>query len=347
MSYYPVAPLPDVNARQVAQVIRPSSTSLLTIDSEDRFANYLEADAAIGLNPTILNVSPYDFTIRKAESLMNGFFTRIGISEVNFPWAIPNINQISQTVDVAYKFQGGAETVETVIMPVGFYTPHEIAAYIQEAVRNLTGIVGFTMSYGKDEVGNGAAGNPSFSYATNDADYQVAFRRITGPSTPPSQKQLFNLLGFSALNSNFQLAAYGAYTYCQYTRYVDICCFQLTNNQALKDQTSQTIARDALCRIYLGDALIPGNIPVRILDSVGANIPNPAFCPPGCAPTTIYRNFTTPKQIQWIPNQPVPGFLRFSLFDDTGTSLTKTVEFTDYATGVFLDWSMTMLVSEN
>jgi hypothetical protein len=142
------------------------------------------------------------------------------------------------------------------------------------------------------------------------------------------------------LNRQLRPIGFSGYTFCQFSRYLDIVCYQLTNNQALKDQTSQTVARDMLCRLYLGD----GNLPCNI------NAGDANFCPPGCAPFTIYRDFASPKQIQWIPNQPIPGFLRFEIFDDTGApvneALTDIIGTAENGAAAYLDWSMTMQVSE-
>jgi hypothetical protein len=100
-----------------------------------------------------------------------------------------------------------------------------------------------------------------------------------------------------------------------------------------------------LARVYLGDGNIPGNV------NVSSVIPALTFCPPGCAPFTIYKNYTMPKQIQWIPNQPIPGYLVFQLFDDSGAPLTEILDTPvpgfNNDQSAYLDWSMTMLVSEN
>ena len=135
----------------------------------------------------------------------------------------------------------------------------------------------------------------------------------------------------------------GATTFCQAIRYIDIICNQLTNSQAQKDQTSQQIARDMLCRIYIADSTGSGQ---STLSPQDVN-----FCPAGCAPFTIYRNFTMPKQIQWIPNQNIPGNLQFQVFDDAGAPLNQSVTVVgNYAQNAksytSTDWSMTMLVSE-
>jgi len=359
MAFYANAPLPDTNARQVAQTIRMPSTSLLTIDSEDRFTDYLQARGDNSGN-FASNASPYDFTIQKSESLMNGFLTRCGITEVCFPWAIPNIN--SKTNKMYYSYKLGAFPIviaQQIDLQNAFLRPHEIAAAIQAIVE--VDVPGFTMVYAADGLSN-----PSFSYATNNPANTIAFVPMAYNTSaypyPPQTKQLFDLLGFTNTVSDLAVSGAGNYTFCQAIRYIDIVCNQLTNNQALKDQTSQTVARDMLCRLYLGDGGGTGQSTVPAsntgvingtLDPSGAlviaNNLSPEFCPPGCAPMTIYRNFTTPKQIQWIPNQPIPGYLRFQVYDDAGALLSESTGLSYNLQSQYgsLDWSMTMTISES
>ena len=336
MAFYSNAPLPDTNARQVAQTIRMPSTALLTIDSEDRYVDYAQARAT----PT----SPYNFAISKNESLMPGFMTRIGISEVVFPWAIPNINAKTSQIQINYQAAGAPDPSSAIVSLLpGFLTPSELAAALQADIRVLNGALSsFTMTYG-------GSTNCIFVYSSGNLNTSVSF----SPMTPNSiaypysaqSKQLFDILGFT--NANTVMITQGspkngAPTFCQAIRYVDIVCNQLTNSQAQKDQTSQPVARDMLCRVYLGDGGGTGQSTIAPGDAL--------FCPPGCAPMTIYRNFATPKQIQWIPNQNIPGFLQFQVYDDTGdlldNSLPASNVITNY-TAATLDWSMTMLVSEN
>jgi hypothetical protein len=337
MAFYPVAPLPDLHARQPVVTIRQPSTALFTVDSEDRFKRPNEASAAALLPPTQTNVTPYDFTISKNESLMNGFFTRVGITEVNFPWAIPNINTKTNSIIVGWDNNDGDSGTVTVELGNGFYTPEEIASVLQNNIREANpALSDISLNYG---VGN----DPDFFYEAG-GDLTISFAPLPYNSAaypwPDTTRQLFHLMGFTDINKQLRAIGFGGYTFCQFSRYLDIVCYQLTNNQALKDQTSQAVARDMLCRLYLGD----GNLPA----DVAAGSVN--FCPPGCAPFTIYRDFATPKQIQWIPNQPIPGFLRFEVFDDTGAPinevLTDVTGSGDKGTAAYLDWSMTMQVSE-
>ena len=347
MAFYANAPLPDTNARQVAQTIRPPSTSLLVIDSEDRFTSYTQASAAALNSPQQINTTPYNFTITKSESLMNGFFTRVGVSEVVFPWSVPNIN--IKTNIMTINWSGSATGTATITVLEGFYTPSLLAVAVQALVRTKDpSLSAFTMTYGQTS-------DPRFFYNTNSAGLNITFAPIAYNSGafpwPNTTKQLFHLMGFSDVNTTIPSnTGVSGYTFCQFTRYVDIVCTQLTNNQALKDQMSHTVARDSLCRLYLGDGLIPGNVNVAALAPSATTSGD--FTPPGCMPFTISRQFTNPKQIQWLPNQPIPGFLQFTVYDDAGAPLTETLPtvppmatLADQAT--FLDWSMTMLVSEN
>lgn len=382
-------PTNNYSARDTAITQRPTSTALLAIDSEDRFKTYEDSRKESGIS----NGNPYDFSIDTAASLMNGFFTRIGVSEVVFPWVIPNINKKTYQIRVQYftdaNFFGDwdpttvyavgeivlnptqpippganamyisltagnvgnspanspanwapyvpATVTSTITLAYGFYTPAQLAAAVQVAVRALdASLAGFTMIYGELE-------QCKMTYDTNSNGVALAFLPMIANSTayPYSSrtKQLFDVLGFLDSNKDWlSTASGGGLTLCQAIRYIDIVCPQLTYNQALKDTMSQPTARDSLCRIYIANESAPSTIS-----------PSSAFfVPPGCAPTTIYRDFSQPKQIQWLPNQPIVGALRFQVFDDQGEPLADS----DPATQApyYLnrtDWSMSMLITEN
>ena len=327
--------MPTYTASDPATTVRPSSTSLFVIDSEDRWRDYIESRAAV-YSGTVKNLSPYDFEIRRAESLMNGFASRLAVTELNFPWAIPNINV--KTNEMSYTYTVSAQPAVTGVLTLipGFYTPKSIADAISAFISNLgvASLADFTMRYGSD-------GNPLFSYDTFSTT-TIAFAPLAYESPaypyPTTTKQLFDLLGFTNTNTIGATGGFGQYTLCQSIRYVDIVSPTLVYNQANRDTMSQKVARNALCRIYLGDGGGTG----QSTTAPGAA----AFCPPGCAPFTIYRNFTQPKQIQWLGNQPIPGTLQFTVYDDTGAPLTELFQ-RGALEGEYLDWSMTLLVSEN
>jgi len=288
---------------------------------------------------------------------MNGFFTRIGVTEVNFPWTIPNINVKTNQIQVVYSPTGDPSNVftSTILLLPGFYTPSQLAQAIETEVRSISNdLIDFEMTYGGGPVPPAASTNdtgvqPFFQYWVGPVpNLEIAFLPVpynTQLYPYSSQtKQLFDVLGFTSRNTLLANQEDGAYTLCQAIRYVDIVCNQLTSVASLKDQTSQTVARDMLCRIYLGDGNGSGQSTVQP-DASGI------FCPPGCAPTTIYRQFSVPKYIQWIPNQPISGFLQFTVYDDAGDVLdTSLSNVTSLIQGQYrsqiTDWSMTMMVSE-
>jgi hypothetical protein len=322
---------------------RLSSTSLLCIDSNDRFKNNA---IARDVNNRI-NSTAYDFSITKNESIMNGFFTRLGVSEVMFQWMIPNINVQTSIVGFDYKIGSAPFVSDSIVLVPGFYTPAMIASAIQAEVRLLDpSLNAFTMTYGVNIDGQQA---PVFAYNTNSLSVYVRFYPLdsfdlgTIPQININSRQLFDLLGFTTTTpiipdpsgNDFSISGQGYTTYCQITRYIDIVCSQLTNSQSLKDTMSQVVARDVLCRVYLSDS---ANSQSTVLPS------SATFCPAGCMPTTLYKNFSQPKQIQWIPNQPVPGSLRFEVFDEDGNNL-NLLSNSDEEDGA--NWAITMLVTEN
>ncbi len=326
------------NQQNIGTTIRPPATSLLTIDSEDRYISYTQKRTS---TQGQYNWSPYDFTITKPESIMNGFFTRLAVTEVVFPTgALPNINDTTNKIGVAW--DDGTNTFSTVItLPNGFYTPSSLCSVLQARVRNIaTVLAAFTMTYGLTSPPS--TPSPEILYDTNitsPAIIEIGFHPLPYNSIaypyPDTTRQLFDLLGFSAINEVNSFSGNSGVTYCQATRYVDIICPQLVYNQALKDTSSQSIVRDSLCRIYL--------IPDTFIETV---LPNATgYAPPGTLPQIIYRNFTSPKQIAWSPNQPI-GQLTFQVYDDNGALLQP------YVTGGGntqnnMEWSMTLQVTEN
>ncbi len=322
------------NQQNIGTTIRPAATSLLTIDSEDRFSSYIQKRQT---QKGSYNWSPYDFTISKPESIMTGFFTRLAVTEVVFPTGVlPNVNASRNFMTGSYVVGIGTPVPFNVILQDGFYTPAALAAAIQAVVRTATGLTTFTMSYGTLITGTPS---PQFEYDVNVVNTAIRFQPVPYNTTsypfPPSTKQLFDMLGFSSTNENYAPGGYSGVTYCEGTRYVDIVCSQLVYNQSLKDTSSQSIVRDSLCRVYL--------VPNAYENTLQAT--DPKFAPPGTIPTIIYRNFTTPKQIAWSPNQPV-GQLSFQVYDDDG-ALIKPDTITYGQNQNNMEWSMTLQVTEN
>jgi hypothetical protein len=296
-----------------AITVRPSSTAVFAVDSFDRYNT--PTDSQFGVS------GPYSFQITRNQSLLNGFFHRIAMTEIVFPYYIPNINPRTKTMEVIYN--GGAAA--TLTLTEGFYTPTALAAALQVALIPLTG-AGATVVYT----------NGRFTFDVGAGNDLILYPSDTNAFG------LFDLVGGTAdwINPGGQTLT-GKITRCRYTEYVDIVCSQLTYNQDLKDaSTTNGYSRDILARIYLeceNDQPIPVNI--------GGTATNAIDTVPGTYPFTIYRKFPHPKQIQWNNEQPI-GNLLFEVYDDRGVLLSGngTGNNADF---IFPDWRMTLLVSEN
>jgi len=344
-------PIPVIG-REEAITQRPISNSILGVDSQDRYTNYVQQQSTEGLEEK----NPYNFTITRSNNIFTGTFTRIAVSEIMLPWVLPNINFYTNTIVATTRIYGpipfGPPTPvasATITLPIGFYTPSMLATALQTAVRNAgLGLPNFTMTYGQP---TGTGNQCIFEYSAlgalpNPNNVVVAFEPITYEGRP-TQRQLFDMLGFRATNRIAQTgwkpagtAVYGAgpviaasASLAIYTKFVNIVCTQLTQNQGLKDASTNPVVRDMLARVYISGSDNQQNI-----------MPSSAsFAPPGTTPFTIYKDFNTPKQILWRQDQPVPGVLQFQLFDDGGNSLDDVSLFGIDTT----DWCMTLLVSEN
>lgn len=298
-----------------AVTVRPSSTALFGIDSADRYKTVVQQQQG--------DISAYDFTIYKSESLLNGFFSRIGLTEVVFPYYIPNINNKTNTIIMIYN--GGAEV--TITLTNGFYSPTALAAALQAELIAEGTDAGTTVTY---------TGLGNF-----EIDVQAGNDIMLLPSVDgPNDWSLFDLLGGTD-------TWYGAggqiliskVTRARYTEYIDIVCSQLTYNQDLKDGSSDPIVRDMLARVYVeteNDQIAPVWNGTKVIVPVSETIP-------GTYPFTIYRQYATPKMIMWNKDQPI-GNLKIELYDSRGNPLTMGSDLPDSAAP---DWRVTLLVSEN
>lgn len=337
-----------------AMQIRQPSTALLTVSSSDRYPSAAASRGVLDPSGAFITIpsTPYKFTIRKAQSIMNGFFTRIGVTEVRMPWIIPNVNFSTNKILL---LTAGAPI--PISLTLGFYTPVGLAAALQAAIRAIPGgaWAGFTVTYGeytpKPRFRFDSEGlTPDFSFAPMPPNYTSG-----DPGYYPfneSRRQLYDLLGLTYLiTANPNDAAIlpsmtGGDTLCQYTDFVDIVCSNLTLNQSLKDDSTSLRSFDSLCRLYITAS--PQNFPY---DASGAPV---YFAPPGTTPQVIYKDFSSPKFIQWNAAQPI-GQLTFEVYDDQGYSLDSAINFSGNTYDINVgrialtgaEWDMTLQVTEN
>lgn len=339
-----------MTTRDIGTTQRPPSSALLTIDSEDRFNNWREGNETTYANLT--NFSPYNFTLKGQQALLNGYMTRLSIQQVVFPWCIPNINNYTNEI-VLTGFDGATQITQLITIPYGFYTPSQLATKITSLVNALVPtLTGFSMVYGLNNI-------PAFSYTLTGTTNRINFISYNNliANALYVNKDLMGVLGFDmrmkfANNPNAPSSTNiygnppitvstlnyftGSYTYAQSFRYIDICCPILTANQGLNDSSSQPVVRDALCRVFVSDI---DNFSTANLKPSDSN-----YAPPGTYPSVINTIYQQPKIIQWNASMPINPALKFDVYDDTGQALDNANPF---PTNKPLDWSMTILATEN
>ena len=311
--------------------VRPSATALFTVNSADRYGD------ANTRRQTLVATSPYDFIIRKKESLLNGFFTRMGITEVSFPFALPNVDFNTSRMSVIYTPVGGVQATATFTPSFGFYTPSQIAAALQVFIRARDVSLNTSLV-----VYSSLNGVPQFTVSV-PAGATIDFAPVATTGGLPfpydqNQIQLYDMFGFTLANSSpvrYTAPAVGSattvvgnFTFFQKYQYLDIVSTLMTGNQNLKDSTSSPIDRNILCRLYV-DYENSYNVPAD----------DPLFAPAGTTPFTIYRKFPVPKFVQWDVKQPI-GQLNFQVYDQDGFLIRSDPQFQD------MDWKMSVLVSE-
>jgi hypothetical protein len=184
--------------------IRMPSTANLLIDSKD------SASTDIGF-----------FTIKKPAALMNGFFTRLAVTEVALDWNEPNISASSgNTITLVVT---STSTPVTSTLPDGNYT---VADVLNKIVTDCSGVV-----TGLNVTGEGAncrlAATAAFSVSLGGLATSLGISLASSTSH-----------SFSGTNLNS-------------IQYLDLTCNDLTYNQQLKDATTNPSTADVVVRWYM------------------------------------------------------------------------------------------------
>lgn len=263
-----------MNKSQEGTQIRYPSVANLMIDSADRRSNY---------------TSPWDFQIVKNQSLFNGFFTRIGATEVVLEWQNPNIVENVNNV-LVFTIVDASPTVTLTLEP-GFITVGNLLDACVTRLNDATTAARFVVvqlngQYGIEDT-DGGGGN-DISVAPGRLTTQMGFTASSGtPFLTPLDPDL------------------------RPYRYLDFVSSQLTYNQNLKDATSNLRDQSVLVRWYfVFDNPTPSDqydFPILM----------------GYQPFYIRRLYNPPKQIAWESNMPL-GQVGFQVFGNDGLVVTNT-----------------------
>jgi len=255
----------DFVPKEKAQAIREPSTANLLIDSIDRSGG-----------------SSAEFTITKKNSLMNGFFTRMAVSEVVLDWSVPNIALEYGNNTFSVEIQATAVQYTTTLTN-GNYTIAQILALIVSGLNTAIGSAFFSIT--------GSVTTTGYASLTGTGNFEILASTLAS--------QLGMITDAFAIGHPIQTPAVLPVTY------LDFVCDQLTYNQALKDETTNEVSNNVLYRwVMAWDGPSP-------TDTLGY----PIF--QGYQPFRARRILPFPKQVRWESNMPL-GQLAFRVIDSTG-----------------------------
>jgi len=255
-------------------VIRQPSTANLMISSLDRnFSNYISAG---------------NFTIQRNYSILNGFFTRLGVEEVCLEWNKPNI-QTGVNDEFSVDISGAPANPYDVTLPPGMYTVAQVLDTLVALLNaaQATGTFSINNNLGWARLVCTVAYTIDDTLLANELGFEIGGAQAL--SFPTNEEQPANLALYD---------------------FVDIISPELTYAQKLKDSTTGNNAKDVLCRWYMAWDNPPQN------DKYGFPILM------GYQPFKCRRLFSPPKQIRWEPNLPI-GNLSFEVWSGVAGEISQ------------------------
>jgi hypothetical protein len=313
------------------EISRNPASQYLLLDSKDRIQS---------ASPNTVNNQPWnDFRLQRPQSLMETFATRIGVSEVRFPWFIPNITSNNNLL-VVVGYIGGVLSSEAIEVKPGFYTPDELVTEINAQIAFVAWDNLLTLSY----INNQYFLLPSPGATIDNASY-VFFSETPG-EIPDENSYLNNpslclTLGFTysqvASEVPYTQPISGNITETLYTQYIDIVSNKYNQYTTNLDGNSFAAGSNRLlCRLYLADEVSVGNNYTELYQ-----------------PFLIHRQFKNPKMVMWNKDA-VIDWLDISVVDQYNrlVPLPKFKQFDApdiYTTinGSYPDFQLTLLATEN
>jgi hypothetical protein len=253
------------------------------------------------------------------QNIIQGQIESISVSEVNFPYDIPNVQEgfNTFTIDVNGFVIPGLPI--DIIIPPGFYTANELVTAINDRIISNGANLPTPLTPAQLPTVAHSTANNLFSFdgptAPLNPQYNAWF--LTSPYTFPIGapnantnlgRDLLSIMGFLRSqtpqfnNVNPPLTS-GQAAPLVFTQYIDICSPQLCKFQFFRDGSTTNLARrsDVICRLYISN-----NVATQEEE--------------GTRPFIINRQFTNSRVMRWTADNAV-GTIDISLFDDAGNPL--------------------------
>lgn len=281
------------------QLIRQPATANLLIDSADRDKQ---------------NASPFDFRITRKNQLINGFFTRVGTTEVVLEWCDGNIYEGNFTSNIDISGASTALGISVSLVLGGFYTVQDAFEQLIKEVNDVSGTTGVSLAFVN------TLGIPSLIVTGGHIKF------VEGDGLA----EALDISPLDVLDTSFFIQCPDLRHY----RYLDFVSSELTSVQDVKDASTAPFVRDVLCRWYMSEDQQEQE------DGFGFPILM------GYKQFKRRRLFNPPKQIKWEQNFPV-GNLSFQVYGDDG-ALPITLQINTLTeVPSKSDWLMTLQLSEN
>lgn len=321
---------------------RESAYVELHVDSLDRYhdvpggvntTQYTAKLVAPQVGRADTNPQGNKFIVNTKNYLLNGYFNRIGIAQLQLYYRVPTVvTGVNDTLAFLYGPSPVPAFAYTVVIPQGFYNLTTLAAQLQILIRAATGSSVFTV-----------APNPltgGMTFATNDANV-FAFQPagLLPVVWTEAQNQLYyrtaRMLGAARITYGFQTETAPVTVFqtsvntftpdLLYTDYIDIVSSTLNQFKRVKDTNSTDIATsDVIARIYLNPQDNSQNV------GVGGGL--------GTFPFVITTAFKNVNWCKWSPEQALES-IDIELLDMFGQRLPWSTQFNT-------EFSMTLLASE-
>jgi hypothetical protein len=243
-------------------VSRTEATQVLVLDSKNR-----NISAQPG-GPPISQPWNY-FRLQRPQALMQSYATRVGVSEIRFPWYIPNITSKNNYFFIEASKVLGTESLE-ILVPPGYYTPAQLVTEINRQINNFDFNLPPVLSYDNNTSSytfTGGENNEPWLLIWNNPVLNPNVSAEVDEDNYNKQSSLARTLGFTFYQaSGLGLAETGGpYTFTGnpteslYTEYIDIVSEKLNYYTDQKDGSSDPLTSQALlCRLYLADEISIG-----------------------------------------------------------------------------------------
>ena len=348
-------------SQRLPVVTRTNATQYLVLDSKNR--NQTTAVKPLASfkdnnNPFVVSYEfqPWNnFRLQRPQSIMESFATRLTVSEIRFPWFIPNITENNNKL---WFINGGSSA--DIVVPPGYYTPAELVIEINQLLNLQTDVpltqIPVLYYNANTNAYTWTAQNPAgtdqyFSFNDPETTLDNPDDNINR-NLFASQPSLMYTLGIpydycsgQSTGKPFYDFITGNPTETLYTQYIDLVSNKLNQYTTnLDGTTNKDGSNRVLLRLYLSDE-------VSIFNNYGnGDIYKPFL---------IHRQFKNPKNVmfnkdavvdfidiqvvdQWNHLVPLPKTSYYEAGATTGAP-----PFLVFNEGAYPDFQITLLASEN